>query len=61
MSQVKQCYVCGILYNDYQLEEIFTGRKRLICQKCINKGQKLTGELLSAHYTRFANNGGKKK
>lgn len=60
MSGVKQCSICKVLYKDYELETVFTGRRKLVCSKCMARGQRQTGELLHNHYTRFANNGGKK-
>lgn len=37
--EVKQCEICRCLYMAAQLEAIFTGRRMLVCNKCIGKGR----------------------
>ena len=38
--EVKQCEICRCLYTVAELEAIFTGRRMLVCQKCIKNGRK---------------------
>ena len=38
-KSIKICDICKQEYPEHELEEIFTGRKRYICQECYRSGQ----------------------
>lgn len=59
-GEIKQCANCGLLYPEYKLEKVFTGRVQLICYKCAHNGLKQTGTIVQKHYTKKLNNGGTK-
>ena len=50
--EVKQCEICRTLYTVRELETMFTGRRMLICYKCIKNGRQQTGSRLNQHKTR---------
>lgn len=49
---IKQCSNCGVLYPRADLEIIFTGRRRLVCYKCLKLGYMQTGARSNSHKTK---------
>ena len=58
----KPCSVCGKLFPEHDLEPIFTGRRRFLCQKCLEKGERENNHRSRIGYERFIAriNGGSK-
>ena len=42
-TETKPCCICGEYYPPHKLNEIFTGLKRLVCDKCMKQGIKQLG------------------
>ena len=38
-NEIKQCEICRCLYSVKDLETIFTGRRMLVCYKCVKNGR----------------------
>ena len=47
--EVKQCEICRCLYTRAELETMFTGRRVLVCYKCVKDGLRQTGHRLNTH------------
>ena len=47
--EVKQCEICRVLYTAAELETMFTGRRVLVCYKCVKEGLRQTGNRLNHH------------
>lgn len=42
-KELKRCDLCGGYFTEFEMETIFTGRRKWICYKCIRKGRDQTG------------------
>lgn len=38
--EVERCDICGEEFDKLRMHEIFTGRKKYICMKCMNAGRR---------------------
>ena len=56
-NDVVQCPNCGCLRLRYQMDEVFTGRKIMICYECKKGGLVMTGDRLERKKTKKARGG----
>lgn len=42
-KELKRCDLCGEYFTEFEMETVFTGRRKWICYKCIREGRDQTG------------------